>query len=148
MFVHHSCRQSDCFDLRGLINANVAGASYKLTYFPSLGPWGPVGLLPALMSARTCVCVCVCVCVSTGFVPVTIKPVVSWRGDLADCQVWPCKAMVRRCHSMVTCCQKARNDSWKPLPAPGQTWVKSVLRGSFRKAQRGPHAKRLVFVRR
>ena len=76
--------------------------------------------------------------VSTGFVPVTIKLVASWCGDLADCQVWPCKAMTRWCRGMVTCCQIARYDSWKPLSAPGQTWVKSVLHGSFRKAQQGP----------
>ena len=33
---------------------------------------------------------------------------------------------------------------WKVLSAPGQTWVKSVLHGSFRKAQRGPHAEPCV----
>ena len=31
-----------------------------------------------------CVSVCVCVCLSTGFVPVMIKPVASWRIHLAD----------------------------------------------------------------
>ena len=50
-------------------------------------------------------------------------------------EVWPCKAMAPWCHCMVTCCQITWYDPRKPLSAPGQTWVKSVLRGSF---SRGP----------
>ena len=58
------------------------------------------------------------------------RPVQSWHSDL----------LVPRATfliSMVTCCQKARYDSWKRLSAPGQTWL-------FRETQRGPHAKPLV----
>ena len=60
---------------------------YIINYYPSLGPAGPVGLLPTLMS----VCVCVCVSLSTGVVPMAIKPLASWRDHvpvpLADRQV-------------------------------------------------------------
>ena len=68
---------------------------------------------------------------------INCKPVALWRGDLAGWQVWPCKAlawrfgrrlpvMTMQSHgtvvhgAIVTCCQIARYDSWKPLSAPGQ----------------------------
>ena len=55
------------------------------------GPIGP-SRAPADINAH----VCVCVCVSTGFVPGMIKLVRSWRGHLADRQVWLSKALAWR----------------------------------------------------
>ena len=50
----------------------------------------------------------------------------SWHGNL----LVP-RATFLISWSMLTCCQKARYDSWKRFSAPGRTWVKSVLGGSL-----------------
>ena len=127
---------------------------------PESGPVGP-RKAPTNINERVCVCVSVCLCAhwlcasddQTGGVIM----VMAWRfgrltgrtmqslgmhNSVADCQEWPCEAMARWCHGMVTCCQMARYDSWKPSSTPVS---KSVLGGSFRKAQREPHAKPLVW---
>ena len=57
--------------------------------------------------------------------------VLSWHGDL----LVPRPTFLI---SMLTCCQKARYDSLKPLSAPGQTWVESVLYGSFERTSGAP----------
>ena len=118
-------------------------------------------------SSRRCVCVCVCVCVrarvcvcvcvraracayvrvsvharvSTGFVPVTIKLVASWRGDLAIWKLWPCKALARWCLGTLL--------PWHgDLPYLSQVRLESnqYLRGSFRDARWGSHPKPLDLI--
>ena len=92
----------------------------KYTYCPSLGPQGP-SRAPTDINERAYVSVH-WLCASDD----QTGGVMAWRfvrhdhtkpcrGDsVADCQVWPSKAIARGCHDMVTCCQVARYDSWKP----------------------------------
>ena len=126
-------------------NSNHTGVHSKKTDVIA-----PVWALLAQLGSCRHQWACVCVCPITGVVPVG-KSVASWSagrfGRLAGLTMqslawrfWGrLSGMTMQSHStvvfigMVTCCQIARCDSWKPLSAPG---VKSVLRGSFRKAER------------
>ena len=87
---------------------------------------GPVGLLPTLVSVCVCVCVSVCplaLCLSrsnrwrhgVAICKLTGRTMQSLGVSMADCRVSPCKAMAQGCHGIVTCCQVARYDLWKPL---------------------------------
>ena len=111
-------------------------------FLPESGPIGP-RMASTDIIERVCVrvCVCVCVCVSVclcvcpsvclsvclsvcqSVYPLHLwqlanncKPVVEWCGDfIADWQVWLSKALARCCYGIMTCCQIARYDSWKPV---------------------------------